>query len=111
MSIFKRNSEKNKDLHPADARQAAGAEHLGLSVKILGGGCKKCDALEAAAKAALKQLDAEAQIEHVSDFSEIAAYGVMTTPALVINERVVSSGRQLKPNEIAEIIKAAADNR
>lgn len=55
------------------------------NIKVLGSGCVKCNQLEAAAKEALKQLGMDTAIEHVTDFSQIAAYGVMSTPALVID--------------------------
>lgn len=54
-------------------------------IKVLGSGCAKCHALETATKEALKELGMDTSIEHVTDFSQIAAYGVMTTPALVVD--------------------------
>jgi len=77
----------------------------GASVKVLGSGCAKCNQLEAATKAALEQLGMDTTIDHVTDFLQIAAYGVMTTPALVINKKVVSVGKVLKTNEIIEILQ------
>ena len=74
-------------------------------VKVLGGGCKKCDQLEYAAIEALESLGMDTSIEHVRDFEKIAAYGVMTTPALVIDGKVVSYGRVLKKDEIVKILK------
>lgn len=61
-----------------------------LEVKVLGSGCCKCNNLADNTQAALEQLGLETTIDHVTDFSQIAAYGVMTTPALVINGKVVS---------------------
>lgn len=75
------------------------------SVKVLGSGCAKCNQLEAATKEALKQLNIDLQIEHVTDFAKIAAYGVMSTPALVVNERVVSFGKVLKTEEVLKILQ------
>lgn len=75
------------------------------SVKILGSGCAKCNQLEAAAKTALQQLGMDATIDHVTDFSQIAAYGVMSTPALVVDGKVVSFGKVLKPEEIIQILQ------
>ncbi len=60
----------------------------GASVKVLGSGCAKCNQLESATKAALEQLGMDTTIDHVSDFSQIAAYGVMTTPALVVDGKL-----------------------
>lgn len=75
------------------------------TVKILGSGCKKCNELEANTKEALKQLSIDAEVDHVTDFSQIASYGVMSTPALVVNEKVVSYGRVLKTAEIIKILQ------
>ena len=76
-----------------------------ISIKILGSGCAKCNQLEAATKAALEQMNIDVLIEHVTDFARIAAYGIMTTPALVINEKVVSYGKVLRTDEIVKILK------
>ncbi|PKM88841.1 MAG: thioredoxin family protein [Firmicutes bacterium HGW-Firmicutes-12] len=75
-----------------------------MIIKILGSGCKNCTALLDNTKTALKELGKEAEIVKVEDFKEIMAYGVMTTPALVIDEKVVSSGKVLKTQEISGII-------
>jgi small redox-active disulfide protein 2 len=75
------------------------------SVKILGSGCPKCNQLEAATKEALQQLGMDTAIDHVTDFSEIAAYGVMATPALVVDGKVVSYGKVLKTKEVVEILQ------
>ena len=74
-------------------------------VKVLGSGCAKCNQLEAATKEALAQMGMDTAIEHVTDFAEIAKYGVMSTPALVINGKVVSFGKVLKTDEIVQILK------
>ena len=76
-----------------------------VGIKILGGGCAKCNQLEEATIAALQELEMDTTIEHVKDFDKIAAYGVMTTPALVIDGRVVSYGKVLKKNEVINILK------
>lgn len=76
-----------------------------MIIKILGSGCKNCVALKENTEEALKELRIEADIEKVTDFKEIVGYGVMSTPALVIDEKVVSFGKVLKPKEIAKIIE------
>lgn len=75
------------------------------SVKILGSGCAKCKQLESATKKALEQVGMDTTIDHLTDFSQIAAYGVMTPPALVIDGRVVSYGKVLSTEEIVKILK------
>jgi len=64
-----------------------------LSIKVLGSGCANCKKLEESARAAVAGLGVEAQIEKVTDIADILSYNVISTPGLVINERVVSSGR------------------
>lgn len=85
--------------------RAEGAKAEGSSVKVLGSGCAKCNQLEAATKAALAQLGMDTTIDHVSDFSQIAAYGVMTTPALVVDGKVVSYGKVLKTDEVVKVLQ------
>ncbi len=77
----------------------------GASIEVLGSGCAKCNQLEAAVKEALTELGMDTNIDHVTDFTKIAAYGVMTTPALVIDGKVVSFGKVLKKNEVIDILK------
>jgi small redox-active disulfide protein 2 len=79
-----------------------------MIVKILGSGCKNCMMLAENAKTAISELQMDAKIEKVTDFAEIAKYGVMSTPALVIDEKVVSFGKVLKPKEIVKIIEKTA---
>lgn len=81
------------------------AKTEGSSVKVLGSGCTKCNQLEEATKSALMQLGMDATIDHVDDFSQIAAYGVMTTPALVVDGKVVSYGKVLKTDEVVKILQ------
>lgn len=74
-------------------------------ILVLGSGCRKCQALEANARAALQKMgDTSSKIGHITDFSEIAAYGVMSTPALVVDGKVVSSGKVLSAEEIENIL-------
>ena len=75
-----------------------------MIIKILGSGCKKCVALADNAKAAAAAAGKPAEIVKVTDFAEIAAYGVMSTPGLVVDEKVVSAGRVLSPEEIARLL-------
>ncbi|MGF7003739.1 small redox-active disulfide protein 2 [Lachnospiraceae bacterium PFB1-21] len=76
------------------------------TIKILGSGCKKCNELEANTKSALEQLGMDTAIDHVTDFAEIAAYGVMTTPALVYNDKVLSYGKVLKAGEVVKLLQS-----
>jgi small redox-active disulfide protein 2 len=64
-----------------------------MNIKILGAGCSKCKKLEAIAKEAIKELGIEASIEKVENIQDIMAYGVMSTPALVVDGQVKVMGR------------------
>ena len=90
---------------PETMAQAENAKNEGASVKILGSGCAKCNQLEEATRAALEQLGMDTAVDHVTDFSQIAAYGVMTTPALVVDGKVVSMGKVLKTEEVKKILQ------
>jgi small redox-active disulfide protein 2 len=71
-----------------------------LSVKVLGSGCANCQKLEESARAAVAGLGAEALVEKVTDIADIMSYSVISTPGLVIDEKVVSSGRVPSAAEI-----------
>lgn len=64
-----------------------------MIIKVLGTGCANCKKLEAHTKEAIKQLGIEAVVEKVENLQDIMAYGVMKTPALVVNEQVKVMGR------------------
>lgn len=76
-----------------------------MVVKILGTGCKNCKNLEANAKEAIKELGLDATVEKVEDMKGIMSYGVMRTPALVVDEKVKVMGRVPKVEEIKEILQ------
>lgn len=76
-----------------------------MSIKILGSGCKNCKDLVENTKFALSQMGIQANIEKITDLSAITEYGVMSTPVLVINEKIVSYGKVLKPKEIIKIFE------
>lgn len=76
----------------------------GADVKVLGAGCAKCVELANNAKQALSELNKSTDIEKVTDMSEIAAYGVMSTPVLVYKGKVVSYGKVLTVDQIKELL-------
>lgn len=111
MSLFEKKKEKTTSCccgGSCGSENMAAAERAkseGANIKILGSGCAKCNQLEAATKSALQQLGMDTTVDHVADFSQIAAYGVMTTPALVIDGKVVSYGKALKAEEVVKILQ------
>ena len=78
-----------------------------LSIKVLGSGCANCHKVEELTKQAITQLGIEAKVEMVTDMKEIMRYGVMSTPGLVINEKVVSIGRVPVLSQITTMITTA----
>ncbi|MEL7609162.1 MAG: thioredoxin family protein [Bacillota bacterium] len=115
MALFGRKKEEascgcSGNCDAASMEKAEETKLEGPSVKVLGGGCAKCKALEAAARDALERLGMDTTIEHVTDYSRIAAYGVLTTPALVVNGKVVSYGKALKPEEVVQLLRNAGED-
>lgn len=76
-----------------------------LDIKILGPGCKNCAALETATREAITSLGLDAHIDKVTDFADIAAYGVMSTPGLVVNGKVLIAGRVPTAQQISELVR------
>lgn len=76
-----------------------------MKIEILGTGCAKCKALEEATKQAVAKSGKFAQIEKVDDIMKIMEYQVMSTPGLVIDGKVVSSGKVLSVDEIIALIR------
>ena len=75
-----------------------------MKIEILGTGCAKCKALEENVKQAIAKSGKFAQIEKVEDITKIMEYGVMSTPGLVIDGKVVSTGKLLSVEEIASLL-------
>lgn len=80
-----------------------------LNIKILGSGCPNCRKLEEEAKKAVENLAVEAEFDKVTDYQQIMKYDVFATPALVINEKVVSSGKIPNQGEITSYLTSALE--
>ena len=74
-------------------------------IKVLGSGCKNCHALLESTKEALKAIGLGIEVGYVTDMQEITKYGVMSMPALVVNEKVASMGKVLKAAEVEELLR------
>lgn len=74
-------------------------------IKVLGAGCKSCHALLEAAEEAVRSVGLTIEVEYVTDMEKIMQYGVMSMPALVVNEQVVSMGKVLKSKEVETLLK------
>lgn len=79
-----------------------------MDIKVLGAGCANCNKLEQMVFDVLAELNADANVTHVTDFKEIMSYGVMSTPALVIDGQVKLSGLVPSKAKLTQIIKEAA---
>ena len=75
-----------------------------MKIKILGSGCSNCKKLEENARKAVEELNLEAEIIKVQDIKDIMSYGVMRTPAIVINEKVKMYGKVSSTEEIKKYI-------
>ena len=75
-----------------------------MEIKVLGTGCPSCKRLEANAIEALNDLGIEYNLEKVTEIEDILSYGVMGTPALVVDGKVVSAGKVLNPKQIKKLV-------
>jgi small redox-active disulfide protein 2 len=73
-----------------------------VNIKVLGSGCANCKRLEATARKVVETLALDAEIEKVTDYAEIMKYPILSTPGLVINEKLVSAGRIPSEKEISD---------
>lgn len=78
-----------------------------LTIKVLGPGCANCKRLEQMTLREVQKLGLDAEVEKVTDYGQIMAYGVMSTPGLVINEKVVAYGRIPSNQEVTDWLTAA----
>lgn len=75
-----------------------------MNIKILGSGCANCVNLEKATRQAVDELGLEATFEKVTDYADIAAYGIMRTPGLVVDEQVLLSGRVPTAGQVKDLL-------
>lgn len=75
-----------------------------MNIKVLGSGCANCKKLEASVKTAVSEMGIEAVIEKVEDIQDIMSYGVMSTPALVVDGQVKSMGKVLSAKDVKKLL-------
>lgn len=119
MALFKKKNNKEEKKAPAyacnygcptpDTAETANSiymegQHGICSIKVLGTGCASCHALYENTKKAVQKLGAAVEITYVTDLQKVMEYGVMSMPALVVNEKAVSTGKVLKPADIEKLL-------
>ena len=77
----------------------------GCNIKVLGAGCKSCHEQYENARKAVADMNLDAEIEYITDMEKVMNYGVMSMPAIVVNEQVVSMGKVLKASQVEELLK------
>ena len=94
-----------EDVKPAASSCGCGSTEKGTKViKVLGTGCSSCKALFSTVQEAVKELGIDATVEKEEDLNKIMAYNVMSLPALVINEKVVSKGQKLTVEQVKQLL-------
>ncbi len=81
-----------------------------ITIKVLGSGCANCKRVEQIAQKVVAEMGFQAEIVKVTDYKDIMAYNVLSTPGLVINEKLVSSGRIPTPAEVTTWLADALEN-
>ena len=113
MALFhfgkKKEAEKQSCCCGSEAREprtCCGAPAEGICcIKVLGSGCRNCHALWEACKAAVGNMGLNIPVDYVTDMEKIMEYGVMSMPALVVNEQVVSMGKVLKAANVEKLLR------
>lgn len=80
-----------------------------LTIKVLGSGCANCKRVEQIVRKVVADLVVEAEVIKVTDYNDITAYNVLSTPGLVINEKIVSTGRIPTPAEVTTWLTSAIE--
>lgn len=76
-----------------------------MKIKVLGSGCSNCKKLFTTTSEALKELNNNIELEYITDLEQMIKYGIMSFPALIIDEKIVSQGRVLNKEEVIRLIK------
>lgn len=74
-------------------------------IKVLGAGCKSCHEQYEYAKKAVAEMELSVEVEYITDMEKVMAYGVMSMPAIVVNEKVVSMGKVLKTADVMKLLR------
>ena len=109
MSLFNRKKEETKPCCCGGNTAASETNSVSgeiSSIKVLGAGCKSCHQMYENTKQAVQNVGLDIEVEYITDMEKVMQYGAMSMPVLVVNEKIVSVGKVLKPKEIGELIKS-----
>lgn len=99
MGFFGKKKEEIK-------KSACDCKKCGVNIKVLGAGCASCHKQYVNVQEAVKNMALDAEVEYITDLEKVMGYGVMGVPAIVVNEKVVSMGKVLKPAEIEKLLSS-----
>ena len=102
MSLFGFGKKNEETKAPACACNGEAVDGI-CCIKVLGSGCKSCHELYENTQKAVKDMGLNVEVEYVTDMEKVVSYGVMSTPALVVNEKVVSMGKVLKAADVEKL--------
>lgn len=101
MKLFMKKNLPAQESEKKEARET----NANARIKILGTGCAKCEQLQRLTMEALKELQINEPVEHVTNFTEIASYGVMSTPAFVLDEEILFLGKIPSSEELKQLLQ------
>lgn len=76
-----------------------------MNIKVLGSGCASCKKLFEITKKAVSELDQNIEVEYITEIEKMVSYGIMGSPAIVINEKVISQGRVISKEDVLKLIQ------
>ena len=114
MGLFEKKKEEKKSCccscgasaeNAPVSKECCGSDIDGICcIKVLGAGCKSCHQQYENVKEAVKELGLDIEVEYITDFAKIGEYGVMSMPAIVVNEKVVSAGKVLSASDFKKTL-------
>ncbi len=108
MSLFRRKKEETKPCCCGKNAVTADTDTVSepiTNIKVLGAGCKSCHQMFENTRQAVQNIGMDIEVEYITDMEKVMLYGIISMPVLVVNDKVVASGRVLKPTEIEKYLR------
>ena len=99
------NGADSEDKTYVESKECCVCGKNGCNIKVLGAGCKSCHEQYENVKKAVTSMNIAGDVEYITDMEKVMNYGVMSMPAIVVNEKVVSMGKVLKVGQVEELLK------